>query len=32
MAAMETSTTGTETPTGLLSVTINVNVVFELID
>jgi len=32
MAAMETSATGTETPTGLLSVTINVNVVFELLD
>jgi len=32
MAAMETSASGTEAPTGLLSVTINVNVVFELVD
>ena len=32
MAALETSASGTEAPTGLLSVTINVNVVFELVD
>lgn len=30
MATMETAATGTEAPAGLLSVTINVNVVFEL--